>query len=159
MASQAWPGSNPSNFNHELCHYTEDVARMVGFQPQQHRESEQIENKCRKKVQVICVQTPIVAPCTTAACATLGNSISVSSVVHSSVVKSYDSMLFKKPSVFERDLQVPTGKRSVLPRGMALVTRMFASSDHAWGPTASLSANLCLKTRTVRQSSLAPPAT
>jgi hypothetical protein len=44
---------------------------------------------------------------------------------------------------------VQTGKRSELPRGMPLVTRMFASSELAWGPMASSSVNFCPKTRTV----------
>jgi hypothetical protein len=33
------------------------------------------------------------------------------------------------------------GKRSLLPRGMPLVTRTFASSEHAWDPMASSSGN------------------
>jgi hypothetical protein len=44
---------------------------------------------------------------------------------------------------------VPTGKRSGHPTGMALVTCMFASSEHAWDPMASSSVDFCLKTRTV----------
>jgi hypothetical protein len=44
---------------------------------------------------------------------------------------------------------VQTGKRSELPRGMPLVTRVFASSEHAWDPMASSSVNFCRKTRTV----------
>jgi hypothetical protein len=40
------------------------------------------------------------------------------------------------------------GKSSGLPRGMPLVTRMFASSEHAWDPMASSSARSCSKTRT-----------
>ena len=43
---------------------------------------------------------------------------------------------------------VQTGKRSELPRGMPLVTRVFASSEHAWDPMASSSVNFCRKTRT-----------
>jgi hypothetical protein len=56
--SHAWPGVNPSNINHELCHHTDDVthgrastpatstmnsattlmtSRMAGRQPQQHQ--------------------------------------------------------------------------------------------------------------------------
>jgi hypothetical protein len=27
------PGLQPSNINHELCHYTDDVTRMAGLQP------------------------------------------------------------------------------------------------------------------------------
>jgi hypothetical protein len=45
---------------------------------------------------------------------------------------------------------VQTGKRSELPRGMPLVTRLLASSELAWGPMASSSVNFCRKTRTVR---------
>jgi hypothetical protein len=44
---------------------------------------------------------------------------------------------------------VSTGKKSELPRGMPLVTRAFASSEHAWDPMASSSVNFCRKTRTV----------
>jgi hypothetical protein len=44
---------------------------------------------------------------------------------------------------------VQTGKRSELPRGMPLVTRVFASSEHAWDPMASSSVNFCRKKRTV----------
>jgi hypothetical protein len=44
---------------------------------------------------------------------------------------------------------VSTGKRSELPRGMPLVTRVFASSEHAWDPMASSSVNFCRKTGTV----------
>jgi hypothetical protein len=44
---------------------------------------------------------------------------------------------------------VSTGIRSELPRGMPLVTRVFASSEHAWDPMASSSVNFCQKTRTV----------
>ena len=40
---------------------------------------------------------------------------------------------------------VSTGKRSELPRGMPLVTRVFASSEHAWDPMASSSVNFCRK--------------
>jgi hypothetical protein len=50
-----------------------------------------------------------------------------------------------------------TGKRCELPRGMPLVTRVFASSEHAWDPMASSSVNFCRKTRTVRGSCLALP--
>jgi hypothetical protein len=49
---------------------------------------------------------------------------------------------------------VQTGKRSELPRGMPLVTRGFASSEHAWDPMASSSVNFCRKTRTVPQRTL-----
>jgi hypothetical protein len=35
--SNVWPGVNPSNINHELCHYADDVTRMAGRQPQQHQ--------------------------------------------------------------------------------------------------------------------------
>jgi hypothetical protein len=41
------------------------------------------------------------------------------------------------------------GKSSGLPRGMPLVTRVFASSEHAWDPMASSSVNSYRKTRTV----------
>jgi hypothetical protein len=34
---------------------------------------------------------------------------------------------------------------------MPLVTRVFASSEHAWDPMASSSVNFCRKTRTVHQ--------
>jgi hypothetical protein len=44
---------------------------------------------------------------------------------------------------------VQTGKRNELPRGMSLVTRVFASSEHAWDPMASSSVKFCQKTRTV----------
>jgi hypothetical protein len=44
---------------------------------------------------------------------------------------------------------VQTGKKSELPRGIPLVTRVFASSEHAWDPMASSSVNFCRKTRTV----------
>jgi hypothetical protein len=44
---------------------------------------------------------------------------------------------------------VSTGKRVKLPRGMPMVTRMFASSEHAWDPMASSSVDFCRKTRTV----------
>jgi hypothetical protein len=41
------------------------------------------------------------------------------------------------------------GKSSGRPRGMPLVTRIFASNEHAWDPMASSSANSCRKTNTV----------
>jgi hypothetical protein len=44
---------------------------------------------------------------------------------------------------------VQTGVRSELPRGMPLVTRVFASSEHALDPMASSSVNFCRKTHTV----------
>jgi hypothetical protein len=45
---------------------------------------------------------------------------------------------------------VQTGKRSELPKGMTLVTRMFTSSVlQAWDPMASSSADFCRKMRTV----------
>jgi hypothetical protein len=47
---------------------------------------------------------------------------------------------------------VQTGKRSELPRGMPLLDHKHgrASSEHAWDPMASSSANFCRKTRTVQ---------
>jgi hypothetical protein len=33
MPSHVWPDFNPSNINHELCHYTDDVTRIAGLQP------------------------------------------------------------------------------------------------------------------------------
>jgi hypothetical protein len=41
------------------------------------------------------------------------------------------------------EFTVQTGKRSELPRGMPLVTRVFASSEHAWDPKASSSVTFC----------------
>jgi hypothetical protein len=41
------------------------------------------------------------------------------------------------------------GKSGGHPRGMPLVTRMLASSEHGWDPMASSSAKSCSKTRTV----------
>jgi hypothetical protein len=41
------------------------------------------------------------------------------------------------------------GKSSGRPRGVPLVTRKFASSEHAWDPMASSSSKFCLKTGTV----------
>jgi hypothetical protein len=49
---------------------------------------------------------------------------------------------------------VSTGKKSELPRGMPMVTRVFASSEHAWDPMASSSVNFCRKTRTVQCTNL-----
>jgi hypothetical protein len=40
---------------------------------------------------------------------------------------------------------VSTSKRSELPRGMPLATRMFASSEHAWDPMASSRVDFCRK--------------
>jgi hypothetical protein len=40
---------------------------------------------------------------------------------------------------------VCTGKRSGHPRGMPLVTHLFASSEQAWEPVASPSVNSCRK--------------
>jgi hypothetical protein len=37
MTSHAWLGFNPSNVNHELCRYTDDVTRMAGLQLEQHQ--------------------------------------------------------------------------------------------------------------------------
>ena len=37
IGSHAWPGFNPSNVDHELCHYTDDVTRMAGLQLWQRR--------------------------------------------------------------------------------------------------------------------------
>jgi hypothetical protein len=48
---------------------------------------------------------------------------------------------------------VQPGKRSELPRGVPLVTRMLASSEQACDPMASSSVNFCLKTSTVRENS------
>jgi hypothetical protein len=33
VTSHAWGGFNPSNINHELCLYTDDVIRMAELQP------------------------------------------------------------------------------------------------------------------------------
>jgi hypothetical protein len=55
----------------------------------------------------------------------------------------------REPSSVWTQFTVQTGKRSEPPRGMPLVTRMFASSEHAWDPMASSSVNSCRKTRTV----------
>jgi hypothetical protein len=41
---------------------------------------------------------------------------------------------------------VPTGKRSEFPRGMPLVTRMFALSEQEWDPMTSSSVGFCRKT-------------
>jgi len=40
MTPHAWQGFNPSNINHELCHYTDDAACMARLQSQQPRESQ-----------------------------------------------------------------------------------------------------------------------
>jgi hypothetical protein len=36
MTSHVLPGFNPNSINHELCHYTNDVACIARLQPQQH---------------------------------------------------------------------------------------------------------------------------
>jgi hypothetical protein len=70
-----------------------------------------------------------------------------------SIPQSYDRIVpsrsFLSPSVLRHNLQCRPVKSSGLPRGMPLVTRMFASSEHAWDQMASSSAKFCLKTRTV----------
>jgi hypothetical protein len=52
---------------------------------------------------------------------------------------------------------VCTGKKSGHPRGMPLVTRMFASIEHAWDPMAFSSVNFCRKRAPYSNRSFAYP--
>jgi hypothetical protein len=85
------------------------------------------------------------------ACTGAAESISFTS---SGVLEKLTRRLLWSPGTTFRvwtEFTASTGKRSELPRGMPLVTRVFASSEHAWDPMASSSVNFCRKTRTVLQ--------